>query len=126
MRAVMEELVPPTLRFYAWNPPCISVGYSQSLAAEIDLARCRRDGVDWVRRPTGGRAILHTDELTYSIVLSQDDPRAFGGVVESYRHLSRGLVSGLDAVEPRRCAGELPGEEEPAGERSLFRYTLSL
>jgi len=99
MRSVTEEKSPPTLRFYAWSPPCVSVGYSQSLAAEIDLARCRQDGVDWVRRPTGGRAILHTDELTYSIVLPQDDPRAFGGVVESYRHLSRGLVSGLTQLQ---------------------------
>jgi lipoyl(octanoyl) transferase len=99
MRAVTEGLALPTLRFYAWNPPCISIGYSQSLASEIDLERCRRDGIDWVRRPTGGRAILHTDELTYSVVLPQDDPRAFGGVVESYRHLSRGLVAGLEQLK---------------------------
>lgn len=95
MRAVTEKRVPPTLRFYGWVPPCVSIGYSQALGDEIDLERCRRDGVGWVRRPTGGRAILHTDELTYSVVVPQDDPRAFGGVVESYRHLSRGLVAGL-------------------------------
>ena len=78
MRAVAERLVPPTLRFYGWQPPCVSIGYAQSLEAEIDLERCRRDGVDWVRRPTGGRAILHTDELTYSVAAPQDDPRTAG------------------------------------------------
>jgi len=98
MRSVIEKLAPPTLRLYGWEPHCVSIGYSQSLAEEIDLDRCRRDGVEWVRRPTGGRAILHTDELTYSIAISQDDPRAIGGVVESYRHLSRGLVAGLMAL----------------------------
>jgi lipoate-protein ligase A len=106
LRAVAEHLAPPTLRFYGWQPPCVSLGYSQSLSA-IDLERCRRDGVDWVRRPTGGRAILHTDELTYSLVVPQDDPRAAGGVVESYRRLSRGLVAGLrrlglDVVQAER------------------------
>jgi lipoyl(octanoyl) transferase len=98
MRAVSEKLVPPTLRFYGWQPPCVSLGYSQSIA-EIDLERCQRDGVDWVRRATGGRAILHTDELTYSIATPLDDPRAAGGVVESYRHLSHGLVAGLAALQ---------------------------
>jgi len=97
LRAVAEKLVPPTLRFYGWEPPCVSLGYNQP-AAEVDFERCRRDGVDWVRRATGGRAILHTDELTYSVVLPQDEPRAFGGVVESYRHLSRGLVAGLASL----------------------------
>jgi lipoate-protein ligase A len=54
--------------------------------------------VDFVRRPTGGRAILHADELTYSIVLSQDDLRVAGGVVESYRRLSLGLIAGLKSL----------------------------
>lgn len=117
MRAVAENLAPPTLRFYGWEPPCVSIGYSQSLAGEIDLERCRRDGVEWVRRPTGGRAILHTDELTYSIVLSLQDPRAFGGVVESYRHLSRGLVAGLAALQVH--AAQAAYQERKARQSSL-------
>lgn len=95
MRAVEEGIAPPTLRFYGWEPPCVSIGYSQSLVKEVDVERCRRAGVDWVRRPTGGRAILHGDELTYSVVARLDDQRTSGGVVESYRRLSRGLVAGL-------------------------------
>ena len=89
---------PPTLRFYAWQPPCVSIGYSQSMPEAVDLARCRRDGVTWVRRITGGRAILHTDELTYSIALPALEKRVLGGVVESYRRLSKGLLAGLQLL----------------------------
>jgi lipoate-protein ligase A len=100
---------PPTLRFYAWHPPCVSVGYAQSLRETVDLEACRRDGVTWVRRPTGGRAILHTNELTYSITLPAKEKRVLGGVVESYRRLSQGLLAGLrllglDAVQAEAMA----------------------
>ena len=94
LTAVAEERSQPTLRFFAWEPPCLSIGYNQA-ADEVDMTRCQQAGVDFVRRPTGGRAILHTDELTYSIVAPQGEPRVTGGVVESYRRLSAGLVRGL-------------------------------
>ena len=94
LTALAEGKSQPTLRFFAWEPPCLSIGYNQA-AVEVDITKCRQAGVDFVRRPTGGRAILHTDELTYSIVASQDEPRVVGGVVESYRRLSAGLVRGL-------------------------------
>lgn len=85
----------PTLRFFRWTPPCLSLGYAQP-AGEADPERLRRFGFDLVRRPTGGRAILHTDELTYSIAAPANEPRVLGGVVESYRHLSAGLRRGLE------------------------------
>jgi lipoate-protein ligase A len=86
---------PPTLRFFRWSPPCLSLGYAQP-AGEADPERLRRFGFDLVRRPTGGRAILHTDELTYSLAAPADEERVHGGVVESYRHLSAGLRRGLE------------------------------
>jgi lipoate-protein ligase A len=86
---------PPTLRFYAWEPPCVSIGYAQSMHEVVDLHACRRDGVTWVRRPTGGRAILHIDELTYSVTAPASEQRVQGGVVESYRRLSQGLLAGF-------------------------------
>ncbi len=92
--AVVEGSSLPTLRFYSWFPPCLSLGRNQPLA-DVDRSACARAGVDVVRRPTGGRAILHTDELTYSLTLLQSDPRATGDVVESYRRLSEGLLAGL-------------------------------
>ena len=104
---------PPTLRFYAWDPPALSIGYFQSLA-EVDLDACRRLGIDVVRRPTGGRAVLHDRELTYAVVLPLSRPVpispptdgreaadplrgtwAKASVAESYRALSRGLLLGL-------------------------------
>jgi lipoate-protein ligase A len=95
LTAVAEGRSRPTLRFFAWEPPCLSIGYNQAMMDEVDITRCQQAGVDVVRRPTGGRAILHTDELTYSIVAPQGEPRVAGGVVESYRRLSAGLVRGL-------------------------------
>lgn len=92
--SVLEGASPPSLRFYGWSPPCLSLGRSQAFA-DADLAACRAAGVDVVRRPSGGRAILHTDELTYSVALLQTDPLAAGGILESYRRLSAGLLAGL-------------------------------
>lgn len=94
MDAVAEGQSPPTLRFYQWAPPCLSLGKRQPLSG-VNLDRCARDGVDVVRRATGGWAILHTDELTYSIATTPDDPRAEGAILDAYRRLSQGLVAGL-------------------------------
>jgi lipoate-protein ligase A len=92
--AVADGASPPTLRFFDWMPPCLSLGYSQP-AAEADRARLARLGYGLVRRPTGGRAILHTDELTYSVIAPMEEPRVRGGVMESYQQLSAGLLRGL-------------------------------
>jgi len=96
--AVAEGESRPTLRFYGWQPPCLSIGYSRSMEGEVDVDRCRESGIGLVRRPTGGRAILHANELTYSVVAPQAEPRVAGGVIESYRRLSAGLVAGLRAL----------------------------
>ena len=98
IQSVAEDRSPPTLRFYGWEPPCVSVGYSQSVRKEIDLERCRERGYTWVRRPTGGRAILHIDELSYSVVAPQGEARVAGDIITSYRRLSRGLGEGLRSL----------------------------
>jgi lipoyl(octanoyl) transferase len=85
---------PPTLRLYAWEPACLSLGYGQRVT-DVDFSRTDHWGWDVVRRPTGGRAILHTDELTYSLSLPADDDLAAGTVVESYQRISGALVAGL-------------------------------
>lgn len=94
LEAVGRAEALPTLRFYSWTPPCLSLGYAQSLG-DVDQAALKALGWDIVRRPTGGRAILHTDELTYSVIGPQDDPRLSGGVLESYENLSKALLQGL-------------------------------
>jgi lipoate-protein ligase A len=92
--AVAAGDAPSTLRFYQWAPPAVSLGKRQPVDG-VDLARCQRDGVEVVRRPTGGLAILHTDELTYSIATVPSDPRAAGAILDAYKRLSVGLVVGL-------------------------------
>lgn len=79
-----------TLRLYAWEVPTVTVGRFQKLE-QVDLEACARRGFDVVRRPTGGRGVLHDDELTYSVIAHVDDgvPR---GVAASYRHLSAALA----------------------------------
>lgn len=84
----------PTLRFYRWQPPAISLGRHQPLA-DLDQAAAVARGYEIVRRSTGGRAILHTDELTYSVAAPADEPHIKGGVMDAYLRLSNALVAGL-------------------------------
>jgi lipoate-protein ligase A len=87
----------PTLRLYAWDPPCLSLGYAQP-ASDVDLARLQARGWDLVRRPTGGRAILHTDELTYSVCAPLTEPRVAGTLLASYNRLARALLRALQIL----------------------------
>lgn len=82
---------PPTLRLYAWTPACLSLGYAQP-HADVDAQRLKERGWEIVRRATGGRAILHTDELTYSVIAPNDEPRVSGTVLESYNRLAQALL----------------------------------
>ncbi len=84
----------PILRFYAWKPPAVSIGYFQSLEDEVDLAECKRQGVDVVRRVTGGGAVFHDAELTYSYI-SREYP---AGIIDSYKLICNGIVLGLAKV----------------------------
>jgi lipoate-protein ligase A len=87
----------PTLRLYAWEPACLSLGYAQPFS-DIDLPALQQHGWKLVRRPTGGRAILHTDELTYSVCGLQDEPRLAGSVLESYQVLAQALLNALQRL----------------------------
>ena len=113
LRAVAAGLVPPTLRFYSWEPPTLSLGRGQP-AADVDCQAIAAAGFGLVRRPTGGKAILHVDELTYSVVAPQTEPRVTGALVESYRRLSAGLLRGLahlgvaDSAADRRTKEAAP------------------
>lgn len=90
----LQEQVPPTLRVFRWQQTAISLGRFQRIEHEILLADCEREGVALVRRPTGGRAVYHRDEFTYSFVSS----RANGipaGIVAAYAYLAQGLIAAL-------------------------------
>jgi lipoate-protein ligase A len=81
----------PTLRLYAWNPPCLSLGHAQPFK-DVDVERLQSRGWEVVRRLTGGRAILHADELTYSVTGGADESILSGGVLESYNRLAQALM----------------------------------
>lgn len=85
----------PTLRLFSWEPACLSLGHAQPIS-EVDQKSI--ESLNWglVRRPTGGRAILHTDELTYSITGSTDLPLLQGGILASYQRISQALISFLE------------------------------
>lgn len=113
LQSVANETRLPTLRLYGWNPLCLSLGYGQRIR-EADIDRIAANGWGLVRRSTGGKAILHGNEITYSIALPRDHELAQGDVVESYRRISEALLAGL------RDLGLTPQSEKQAkGNRGL-------
>ncbi|EGO62061.1 biotin/lipoate A/B protein ligase family protein [Acetonema longum] len=110
--------VPPTLRFYGWQPAAVSLGYFQRGTEEIDLAACREQGISVVRRLTGGRAVLHDAELTYSLVVGEHEAGIPATITASYCYFSQGLIAGLARLGvaaqmnmPRSSYGQ--GERRP-------------
>jgi lipoate-protein ligase A len=95
LKGVGRGSSPPTVRVYAWDPPAVSTGYAQDVAREIDIAACLRRGVDVVRRPTGGRAVLHAGELTYAVVGLSGLAPLGSTIRETYRAIARALLEGL-------------------------------
>ncbi len=101
--AVDEELLAraqagertPVLRLYTWNPPAVSLGRFQKIEEAVDVDACRKHGFDIVRRITGGRAVLHRDELTYSVVGRTDNPLFPPSVHGTYKIIAAGLLAGL-------------------------------
>ena len=120
--AVAEGRSPATLRFYAWSPPCVSLGRHQR-SSSIDLPRCEELGYDVVRRPTGGRAILHIDELTYSLVAPPDHPIMSGSVLVAYERIAAALIAGLHLLGVQ--AGRAPGESRTGAHASAACFDLS-
>ncbi len=92
--SVSAGLQAPTVRFYGWSPPAISLGASQRISS-VDAPRCLEDGVAVVRRSTGGLAILHTDEFTYSVALPAGHALAQGDVLTSYQRISAAILLAL-------------------------------
>jgi lipoate-protein ligase A len=89
----------PTLRLYLWKPPGISIGYFQTLEKTVGLSKCRKSDIDVVRRITGGRAVLHEDEITYSLCArSEECPELGRNTVETYQRISLALVESLKAL----------------------------
>ncbi|MDQ0975933.1 lipoate-protein ligase A [Neobacillus niacini] len=90
-----EGKFPPVIRFYGWDPATLSIGYFQKVEKEIDLEAVKAHELGFVRRPTGGRGVLHEHELTYSVIVSEDHPEMPTTVTEAYRVISEGILKGF-------------------------------
>ncbi|MEJ8545443.1 biotin/lipoate A/B protein ligase family protein [Brevibacillus borstelensis] len=107
-----EGKVPPTVRFYTWDPATLSIGYFQKAAKEINLELVHQKGIGFVRRATGGRAVLHDKELTYSVVVSESHPEMPTSVTEAYKVISLGLLHGFQNLGLAAEMVSLASEEE--------------
>ncbi len=108
MESIGAELAPPTLRIYGWSPPAVSLGRFQEVAEQVDVEVIQQHGWDLVRRPTGGRAVLHDDEVTYSVCVPQDQLEGGDSVLRSYRYLARGIQRGLELLGVEAELGRTP------------------
>jgi lipoyl(octanoyl) transferase len=85
----------PVIRFYGWNPPTLSIGYFQKVEKEINIEAVKNQGIGFVRRPTGGRGVLHEHELTYSVIVPESHSMMPNTVAEAYRVISEGILKGF-------------------------------
>jgi lipoate-protein ligase A len=85
----------PILRFYRWLPATVTLGYAQSVHTDLDLDVCKNAGIDVVRRSTGGRAVLHDQEVTYSVIAPLNAGLFGGSVLDCYRVISEVLQKAL-------------------------------
>jgi len=102
----VREGGPPVLRFYRWWPPCISLGRNQPAQGYYDVAEAERRGIEFVRRPTGGRAVYHHHEITYSVAVGD---RQLGGPRRTYELIHKALDAGLRLLGARTELAQDPG-----------------
>ncbi|AQY50121.1 octanoyltransferase LipM [Listeria weihenstephanensis FSL R9-0317] len=124
-------LIPPVLRFYGWTPAGLSVGYFQRTEGKIDREAVASHGFRLVRRPTGGQAVLHDDELTYSFVISEEHQGVPKTIKEAHKLISEALLLGLEKLdidasfampdEKKQASGTAICFEEP----SWYEITLN-
>lgn len=115
-KSVAEGLSYPTLRFYLWEPATLSLGYFQKFEKEIDEEFCLNNNIGLVRRITGGRAVLHDDEITYSVAIPSNNPLYEKNLIESYKLIAEALAEGLKILNlnPSFSYKKLPNEHTSA------------
>ena len=96
--AINEKMKEPIIRFYGWNPPCVSLGRNQSFE-HIDVYFCKQNGIDIVKRVTGGRGLLHDNEVTYSFICPIDFLRKGESIITSYKEISSAIIEGFKNID---------------------------
>ncbi|HET9332400.1 MAG TPA: hypothetical protein VFQ21_02325 [Gemmatimonadota bacterium] len=119
---------PPTIRFYAWNPPAVSIGFHQLDPAPAEAARIAALGLEWVRRPTGGRAVYHgprATELTYAVVARLGAAGMPAAPGDCYRLVHTAIADGLARMgAPVQLAGRRRTILRPAGRQACFAASV--
>ena len=110
---------PSTLRFYTWKPYTISLGYHQKVE-EVNCQACKHDGIGLVRRPTGGRAVFHAEELTYAVIFDPKAPVYHPTILETYLLIARALVVGMRRLGVR--VEVAPSRSSPNSSGSKTRF----
>lgn len=119
----------PILRFFKWKPFCLSLGYAQKNGM-FDYKKLKENKIDIVRRPTGGRAVLHTDEVTYSVIIPKSHNLFKLNTTELYKSVSYALLKGLryfgiDAkIEKNKKVNDEKNKFSPYCFSSITRYEL--
>lgn len=98
LRLCEEGKSPPTLRLYGWKTPTLSIGHSQDPSRDVNLERCRELGIPVVRRPTGGKAVLHNNEITYSLAVPSGYPGFSRSIRGNLETLGNALLPGLKSL----------------------------
>lgn len=117
----LTDLPETCLRFYTWERPTASLGYSQRVSKVIDTEFCKKNGIDIVRRMTGGKLVLHHKEVTYS-VCSSDIELFSPKLVESYSLISEALMRGLKKMGLEPCLADAPPDFYTRGNLPCFSY----
>jgi lipoate-protein ligase A len=93
-----KDISPPTLRFYGWTPSAVSIGYFQSMHQEVDVDACKTHGADVIRRITGGGAVFHEHELTYSFICRENLEFISKNILDSYKQICGGIIKGFELM----------------------------
>lgn len=96
--AINSKEQEPIIRFYGWKPPCVSLGRNQS-ANNINIDFCKENGIDIVKRATGGRGLLHDDEVTYSFICPTEFLNSGDSVITSYKEISSAIIEGFKDID---------------------------
>ena len=119
LAACESRKVPPTLRLYGWERPALTVGYAQNIDRDINMERCRKLGIQVVRRPTGGRALLHQNEVTYSFTAPIPHPKFPCSLQGAYKVIASALLEGLDELGVKGAV--LANARKANKDQTLFR-----
>ena len=117
--AVKTQSTEPILRFYGWIPACVSLGRNQT-EEHINIDYCKQNNIDIVRRVTGGRGLLHDDEVTYSFVCPTSFLDGGESIIKSYKEISSALMEGLKSLG---IEAELGNKKQRS---AAFDYCMSL